>query len=80
MVGKDGLIYGCGGDGGEGQLFCYDREHGAFHNLGAMYDPDLDETCYRAHDLAVDNRNVFYIAETDNPNRSGYLWECHVDV
>lgn len=80
LVGKDGLIYGCGGDSGDGHLFCYDRESGAFHNLGAMYDPDLDTTCYRTHDIRVGERNVFYVAETDNPHRSGYLWECHVDM
>lgn len=80
LIGKDGLIYGCGGDEGHGQLFCYDRDSGAFRNLGAMHDPDLDETCYRTHDIAVDERNVFYVAETDNPYRSGYLWECHVEL
>ncbi len=79
MVGKDGLIYGCGGDGYAGQMFTYDRETNAFTNLGAIYDPELDTSCYRTHDLTVDDENVFYVAETDNPDRSGYLWECRMD-
>ncbi len=78
LVGEDGLIYGCGGDEGNGQLFSYDRESGAFRNLGEMYDADLDTACYRTHDIVRGEGNVFYVAETDNPYRSGYLWECEV--
>jgi len=69
ILGEDGLIYGCGGDEGNGQLFCYDRQSEAFHSLGEMYDPDLDTACYRTHDIVRGEGNVFYVAETDNPRR-----------
>jgi len=76
LVGSDGLIYGSGGDGGAAIVFSYDRETGSFRTLGELYDPDLDTTCYRTHDIALVGENTFYVAETDNPRRSGYLWEC----
>jgi outer membrane protein assembly factor BamB len=72
-IGEDGLIYGCGGDGGAGQLFTYDRESGAFHLLGPV--TDGSDACYRTHDLALVGDRIF-VAETDNPQRSGWLWEC----
>ncbi len=75
-IAEDGLIYGCGGDGGAGQLFTYDRESRAFHLLGNV--DDGEQTCYRTHDLALVGDRIF-VAETDNPDRSGYLWECQVN-
>jgi hypothetical protein len=36
--------------------------------------------CYRTHDLVQAEPGVFYVAETDNPWRSGYLWECEVKL
>ncbi len=75
-IADDGLIYGCGGDGGAGQLFTYDRASRAFHVLGNV--SDGDGTCYRTHDLALVGNRI-YVAETDNPYRSGYLWECRVN-
>ena len=37
-------------------------------------------TLYRPHDLAISGDNTIYVAETDVPERSGYLWECEVEL
>lgn len=79
LVGGDGLIYGSGGDGGAAIVFSYDRETGSFRTLGELHDRDIDTTCYRTHDIALVGDNTFYVAETDNPQRSGYLWECTLE-
>ncbi len=73
VVGKDGLIYGAGGDSGTCQLFTYDREARRFDILGSIVAED-GIGCYRTHDMALVD-NVAYIGETDNPRRSGYLWK-----
>jgi len=31
-------------------------------------------------DLRLVGDNVVYVAETDVPNRSGYLWECEIEM
>jgi len=82
LIGEDGLIYGCGGNAREAnaaKLFSYDRDSGAFTVFGEIYDTDLDTGCYYTHDITALNDNTFYVAETDNPYRAGYLWECRLD-
>ena len=74
QVGADGLIYGVGGDANATTLFRYDRGRGSFELLGKVLAPD-GTACYRPHDLVVVG-NTAYVGETDNPKRSGYLWEC----
>ncbi len=32
------------------------------------------------HDIRLMDENLAYVAETDVPNRSGYLWECELEV
>lgn len=34
----------------------------------------------RFHDLRLVGRELAYVAETDVPDRSGYLWECALEV
>lgn len=77
-IGKDGLIYGAGGSFYQTRLFAYDREADCFHDLGPVYDPDIDEICIIVHDLCMTGDGTIYVGETDNMERSGYLWECHV--
>ena len=73
-MGDDGMIYLCGGSDKAPMLARYDRRTNAFQPLGPIQAED-GTVCYRTHDLAV-RGNTAYIAETDNPDRSGYLWEC----
>jgi hypothetical protein len=46
-------------------------------------DTDLNVRCIIVHALTILQRNGHYlvhIGETDNPDRSGYLWECDIQV
>ena len=74
---KDGLLLGVVGDGGSSFLFTYDRETGTFRDLGSIV-AEEGLALYRPHDLAIWGDKTIYIAETDVPERSGYLWECEV--
>jgi hypothetical protein len=79
-VWRDGLLLGVVGDTDLSYLFTYERETGTFADLGPIIDSDTCLPLYRTHDLAVlDDRHI-YVAETDVPSRSGYLWECEVEV
>jgi len=79
-VWRDGLLLGVVGDSGLSYVFAYDRETGRFHDLGAIVDTDTGLPLYRTHDLAVLDGQRIYVAETDVPSRSGYLWECEVEL
>jgi len=75
-IGKDGLIYGVCGSDWKTCLFTYDRRKNSFRNLGPVYDSKRKTSCFRPHDIALTDDGTLYCAETDNPKRSGYLWEC----
>ena len=74
--GRDGLLYMGGGSMYCTRISVYDRESGKVTDLGPIYDPERDETCIIVHALAVTDDGTLYIGETDNPERSGFLWEC----
>lgn len=75
----DSLLLGCCGDNEGGCLFAYDRDSGTFHTLGPIRAADTG-TLFRVHDLCLAGRNRAFVAETDVPTRSGYLWECELEV
>ena len=74
------LLLGCAGDNEGGCIFAYEREKKAFRNLGPILDTQTGRTPFRVHDLRLTDRNHAYVAETDVPNRSGYLWECEITL
>ena len=78
-VWRDGLLLGVVGDDKAASVFVYDTEKGAFHTLGPIVASDDGKPLHRTHDLALVEPNTLYVAETDVPDRSGYLWECEVD-
>ena len=78
--GKDGLLYLGGGSFYQTRLSVYDRESGKFTDLGPIYDPEKGKICIIVHDLTVTDDGVVYVGETDNAERSGYLWECEVKL
>jgi hypothetical protein len=78
VVGQDGRIYGCGGVDYDTYLFAYDRATDKFDVLGPIYDPQRDTSCWHTHALCEVHEGLFYVGETDNPDRAGYLWECQV--
>lgn len=74
-LGEDGRIYGCGGDDGRTYIFAYDRGTRSFEVLCRIRADD-GIGCFRTHDMAMIGTNRFFVGETDNPTRAGYLWEC----
>ncbi|MBN1809334.1 MAG: hypothetical protein JW909_09730 [Planctomycetes bacterium] len=72
-LGPDGLIYGAGGDRDVTHMVRYDRKKRSWEFLGHLEAEDGTK-CYRPHDLMY-HEGSFYLAETDVPNRSGYIWE-----
>ncbi len=79
VEGKGGLLLGCSGDEEGGNIFAYDRESRAFHPLGPIIDSASGLKLYRVHDMCLMGERTLYVAETDVPTRSGYLWECELD-
>ena len=80
VVWKDTLLLGCMGDDYDSMLFAYDRETGALHNLGPLIDSETGRRLFRVHDVRLVDEHTAYVAETDVPDRSGYLWECTIDI
>jgi len=77
-LGKDGLIYGAGGDRGRARVFAYDREKESFIDFGPIYDPKMGESADRIHCITMTDDLVIYAGENDNHRRSSYLWECKI--
>jgi streptogramin lyase len=73
---EDGCIYMCGGSDNAPMLARYNRRSERFELLGEVAAKD-GTTCYRCHELVVADGTA-YIGETDNKNRSGYLWACAI--
>lgn len=72
VVGPEGKLLGSYGAYSETGLFLYDRTTRAFTDLGRMQ--DAEASCFMIHDIAWDGRERVYAAETDNVDRSSYLW------
>jgi len=73
-VGDDGMLYGVGGDDVMTFIFRCDRQSGSFEVVGRVAAAD-GTACFRPHDMVLAG-DTAYVAETDSPDRSGYLWEC----
>lgn len=70
-----------GGDEDGGYLAIYDSHTNGFEHLGTLVEPKTGTKLYRVHDLCLSlDKKTAYIAETDVPARSGYLWECKLEV
>ncbi len=72
VLGQDGLLYGTCGDDGNVRVFCFDRKTQKYSILGELVSSSA--RCFRPHDLAILG-NTIYVGETDNPDRTCYLWE-----
>jgi len=80
VVWHDSLLLGAAGDNEGGWVFAYDRDTGAFHQLGSIRDSQTGLPLFRVHDMRLSDKKTAYIAETDVPTRSGYLWECELEL
>lgn len=75
----DRRILCAGGDKAGGYLAVFDRKTSGWEHLGDLVDTSTGLKLYRVHDLALSaDKKTAYIAETDVPERSGYLWECRI--
>lgn len=74
----DHLLLGCCGDNDGGCLFTYDKRNGHFDVLGSMVDSATGLYLYRTHDMEIAANGHVFVAETDVPERSSYLWEVEI--
>ncbi|MAE61517.1 MAG: hypothetical protein CMJ49_09200 [Planctomycetaceae bacterium] len=79
IVWHDSLLLGCCGDNEGGCVFAYDRDTQKFHLLGPIRDSADDFPLFRVHDIRLTDPKRAFVAETDAPNRSSYLWECQLE-
>lgn len=77
--GRDGQLYGVGGDGERVRIFSYDRESKKITHYGIIYDYQYGEGADHCHDMCLTDDYVVYAGENDNPRRSGFLWECKLN-
>lgn len=75
--GNDQLL-GCCGDEDGGCLFLYDLKTRHFDVLGRIVDSATGQSLYRTHDLEIGPNGNVFVAETDVPDRSSYLWEIQI--
>jgi hypothetical protein len=76
-VGPEGLLLGVGGSDRGTCGFAYDRKSRRVENLGPIAETDGEASCFRTHDCCLIGESL-YVGETDNPERSCYLWECRL--
>ena len=75
IMGDDGMFYGTCGDDSNVSVFKFDRGTRGFEIIARLVVDD--ERCFRPHDIARMGDRIF-VGETDNPKRSGYLWEVEL--
>lgn len=76
IIGPGDELLGSYGAYDETGLFLYDRKSGEFRDLGRLRDEEA--ACFMIHDIAWDGGVRVFAAETDNADRSSYLWEAHL--
>lgn len=75
----DRHILCAGGDEDGGFMAIYDIKANSWQHLGELADEKTGQKLYRVHDMTLSlDKKTAYIAETDVPSRSGFLWECKV--
>lgn len=79
IVGDDGLLYGIGGMKEETRFFSYDRSDGRFSILGTIHDLERNAHPFISHHICKKDKRTFFTCETDNAERSGYLWEMRLE-
>lgn len=72
---KDGRIHAVAGMEKGTRLIALDPQTDEISVLGAVVDAETGESPYISHHIVEGEKGVFYSGETDNPRRSGFLWE-----
>lgn len=75
IIGDDSMLYGTCGDDANVSVFRFDRDIREFEIVAQLATDE--ERCFRPHDIARMGNRIF-VGETDNPSRSGYLWEVEL--
>ncbi len=75
IMGDDGMLYGTCGDDANVSVFRFNRDIREFETIAQLAADE--ERCFRPHDIARMGNRIF-VGETDNPKRSGYLWEVEL--
>jgi len=78
-VWRDRLLLGIAGSNKATIVFTYDIDQNVFRTLGPIVASEDGKPLHRPHDLALVGTDTLYVAETDVPGRSGYLWECQLE-
>jgi len=55
-------------------------ETGLIKVVGPIQDSETGLKLCRVHGVRKGPGNKIYVGETDVPTRSGYLWECEIEV
>jgi hypothetical protein len=76
-LGPDGKAYGITGRDGRCELLRFDPRKETYELLGPVRDAE-GVCCWQAHDIVALPDGTLFAGENDNPNRSGYLWECKI--
>lgn len=74
---ENGDLYLCGGTDNKPYLSKYSIREKKMETLGNIVASD-GQSCYRCHEIMIIDNTVF-VGETDNPVRSGYLWEVELE-
>ena len=74
-----GAFYGMHKDDAPCHVFAVDRDTKQFYDYGIIEDPDFGDGCQVVHHLSIDDEGTLWVGETDTHNRSGCLWECHLE-
>jgi len=74
-AGKDGCLYGVGGDQYYVTVFRFHPGTERLETLGRIYDETIQDAPARIHAITMTDDGVLFCGENDNNYRSSYLWE-----
>jgi hypothetical protein len=77
-LGKDGNIYGVGGDNYYVTVFRFDPQSERLETLGRIFDETIQDGPVRIHTAVMTDDGILYCGENDNNYRSSYLWEVQI--
>ncbi|MFC5653299.1 hypothetical protein ACFPYJ_30135 [Paenibacillus solisilvae] len=77
-LGKDGNIYGVGGDNYYVTVFRFEPQSERLETLGRIFDETIQEGPVRIHTAVMTDDGTLFCGENDNNYRSSYLWEVQI--
>ena len=77
VLGPEGKLLGSYGAYNQAGLFLYGTRDCQFTDLGGVRTEKV--SCFMIHDIAWDGESRVFAAETDNVDRSSFLWEVTIE-